>query len=148
MAGRLAAVRARIAAACERAGRDPASVELVAVSKRQDEAKIRAAYAAGQRSFGENYVQELVAKADALADLAGLRWRFVGHLQKNKAKHVARVRAACDAVDDLRLAEILARRVGEGPPLPVLVQVNVAGEAQKSGVAPAELGALVEGMRA
>ncbi len=145
---RLDVVRARIAAACARAGRDPAQVTLVAVSKRHPPEALRDAYAAGQRVFGENYVQELVQKAEALADLEGLRFRFVGHLQRNKAKHLARVRAACDGLGDLRTAEALARRVGDAPPLPVLIQVNVAGEAQKSGVPPSEVSALVRGVRA
>ncbi|MEO0326024.1 MAG: YggS family pyridoxal phosphate-dependent enzyme [Myxococcota bacterium] len=145
---RLEAVRARVAAACRSAGRDPAEVTLVAVSKRHGPERIREAYDAGQRVFGENYVQELVGKAEALAELADLRFRFIGHLQRNKAKYLVRVRAACDGLGDLRAAEALARRVGEGPPLPVLVQVNVAGEAQKSGAAPADLPALVREIRA
>lgn len=149
VAARLAAVRARIDAACARAGRDPSGVELVAVSKTQPAEAVRAAYVAGQRVFGENYVQELVAKAAALSDLDGLRWHFVGHLQRNKAKDVAGVARCVETVDSPRLAEALAKRVSPGmPPLEVMLQVNVGGEVQKSGCAPEELPALIDAVRA
>ena len=151
IAGGLADVRARIARACLVAGRDPGEVELLAVSKRHDEAAIRAAYALGQRSFGENYVQELEQKARALRDLPELRWRFIGHLQRNKAKVLAplaaEVHLAVDGVDSLRTAEALDRRAGERS-VEVLLQVNIAREAQKSGVDPDALPELISELRA
>jgi pyridoxal phosphate enzyme (YggS family) len=148
IAARLAAVRARIVRACERAGRAPEDVRLLAVSKKHDVDAIRACYAMGQREFGENYVQELVAKADALADLPDLRLHLIGHLQRNKVKDVVRVGAAVDTVDSLRLAESLAERANAlGKRARVLVQVNVGDEAQKSGVPDSELAALIERIR-
>ena len=145
----LAAVRARIDAACIAAERAPGSVELVAVSKTQPVEAVRAAYAAGQRVFGENYVQELVAKAAACADLADVRWHFIGHLQRNKAKEVARVGATVESVDSARLAAALGERAGvEQRVLDVFAQVNVAAEPQKSGCAVAELPEVLEVVRA
>jgi len=139
---RLEAVRARITAAARANGRDPAEVRLVAVSKTKDAAAIRLAYAAGQRDFGENYAQELAKKAAELEDLGDLRWHFIGHLQRNKAKLVAPVASVVHTVDSARLAEELGKRA-EGA-LPVLVEVNVGGEDQKSGCRPAELGSVLE----
>lgn len=144
---RLGAVRARVAAAATACGRDPRDVTLVAVSKLQPEALIRAAYAEGQRDFGENYVQELLRKRDALADLSELRWHLIGHLQSNKAKHVAPFIDHVHTVDDARLGAALGARAAQaGRVIPVLVQVNVGGEAQKSGCAPEALGALIEAL--
>lgn len=141
----LDAVRARIADAARRCGRDPASVTLVAVSKRQPEALIRAAYACGQRDFGENYVQELTQKREALADLAGLRWHMIGHLQTNKAKYIAPFVHMVQTLDDARVAEALSKRAqAAGRTIDALVQVNVGGEAQKSGCAPEALPALLD----
>lgn len=143
----LAAVRARIAAAALACGRDPDEVTLVAVSKLQPEALIRAAYACGQRDFGENYVQELVSKREALADLAEIRWHLIGHLQRNKAKHVAPFVHVAHTVDDLDLGAELGRRAkSAGRVIDALVQVNVGGEAQKSGCAPGDLAALLRGL--
>lgn len=141
IAAQLAAVRARIERAARAAGRDPAAVRLMAVSKTKPETAIRAAYAAGQRDFGENYVQELAEKASALADLSDLRWHMIGHLQRNKAKQVVKLVSAIHTVDSVRLAEELGKRAAEAERgrLSVLVEVNVGGEAQKSGCAPAEL---------
>ncbi len=140
----LAEVRASIDAAARACGRDPRGVTLVAVSKTRGPESVRAAYAAGQRDFGENYVQELVVKADALADLTDLRWHFIGHLQTNKARAVAGLAAAVHSVDSERLVRELGRRAGvDGRRVGVLIQVNVAGEGQKSGCAPAELGAIL-----
>ena len=144
----LAEVRERIARACREAGRDAREVTLLAVSKTHPVELVRAAYAAGQRDFGENYVQELVAKADACADLPGLRWHAIGHVQKNKAKDVARVAHVVHTVDDARLAEALHKRVEPGRTLEVLLQVNVAAEPQKSGCDIAALPALVDAVRA
>lgn len=149
IAGGLAAVQSRIAAACARAGRDPNGVALIAVSKAHPVEAVRAAYAAGLRVFGENYAQELAHKADALADLDGIRWRFIGHLQRNKIKLIERAEATVDTVDSKRLAEaISARAVSREIEVEVLLQVNVGAEAQKSGCAPAELPALVDAVRA
>ena len=149
IAGAIERVRERIEHACERAGRDPGSVQLVAVSKGHPEEVIRAAYAAGMRVFGENYAQELGAKASALSDLRDIRWRFIGHLQRNKIKLIEGARATVDTVDSARLAQALSARAGaSGTDLEVLLQVNVGGEAQKSGCTPDEVPALVEAVRA
>jgi pyridoxal phosphate enzyme (YggS family) len=142
----LADVRANIDAAARAAGRDPAAVQLVAVSKTHPSAAIREAYAAGQRDFGENYVQELVQKAQELSDLKELRWHLIGHLQRNKARHVASLLALLHTVDSVELAGELSKRVEPGMRLPVLVEVSIAGEEQKHGVAPGELGALLDGI--
>jgi pyridoxal phosphate enzyme (YggS family) len=139
---RLQAVHERIARAARAAGRDPAAVRLVAVSKTKDQAAVRQAYAAGQRDFGENYAQELAKKAAELEDLSDLRWHFIGHLQRNKAKLVARVASVVHTIDSARLAEELGKRAAE--PFPVLVEVNVGGEDQKSGCRPAELGGVLD----
>jgi len=139
-------VHERIERACARAGRSASEVTLVAVSKTHPADAVREAYAAGQRVFGENYVQELAGKAPALADLSELRWHFIGHLQRNKVKDVVRVGALVETVDSLRLAQELDKRTSAR--VPVLLQVNVAGEAQKSGCAPDELDALVPAVRA
>lgn len=148
VASGLADVRARIASACARAGRDPGSVKLLAVSKRHAPEAMRAAHALGQREFGENYVQELVQKAAALADLPDLRLRLIGHLQRNKIKDVLRAAATVDTLDSIRLAQALAERASAvGVVVPVLVQVNIGDEPQKSGVAEAELPALVAAIR-
>ncbi len=141
-------MRARIDAACARAGVPASRVKLLAVSKLQPVEAIRAAYALGQRDFGENYVQELVHKAAALADLPELRWRLIGRLQRNKVKEVVPVGCSVDTVDSLRLGEALqARAVQDSRVIEVLVQANIGAEPQKAGVAPAELGALVNALR-
>lgn len=145
----LAAVRERIARAEARAGRAAGSVTLVAVSKTKPPSAIREAYAAGQRVFGENYVQELVDKRRELRDLDGLSLHFIGHLQTNKAKDVVRASATIETVDSLRLASELAKRAAnERVRVPVLLQVNVAREPQKSGCDPDALPALIAHVRA
>ncbi|MEZ4392366.1 MAG: YggS family pyridoxal phosphate-dependent enzyme [Polyangiales bacterium] len=145
----LEAVRARVAAAASACGRGAGEVTLVAVSKLQPEALIRAAYACGQRDFGENYVQELLRKRDALADLDGVRWHLIGHLQSNKARHVAPFAHLVHTVDDARLGAELGRRaLAAGRVQEVLAQVNVGGEAQKSGCAPEGLPALLDALSA
>lgn len=136
----------RVREAEARAGRPAGSVEVVAVSKLQPPEAIRAAYAAGARAFGENYAQELRDKAEALSDLAGLRWHAIGPLQTNKARYVARSAHVFHALDRLEVAQELSRR-RTGTPLAVFVEVNVGGEGTKSGVAPASLGALLEAVR-
>lgn len=139
---RLEAVRARIAVAARSSGRDPSEVRLVAVSKTKDAASIRLAYAAGQRDFGENYAQELVKKAAELEELRDLRWHFIGHLQRNKAKVVAPVASVVHTVDSARLAEELGKRAEDS--LAVLVEVNVGREDQKSGCRTTELGEVLD----
>jgi pyridoxal phosphate enzyme (YggS family) len=140
----LAGVRASIDAAARACGRDPGEVTLVAVSKTRGPEAVRAAYAAGQRDFGENYVQELLTKAEALSDLTDLRWHFIGHLQTNKARAVARCAAVVHSVDSERLVRELGRRAAaDGRRVGVLVQVNVAMEEQKSGCSPVELDAIL-----
>lgn len=130
-------VRSRITAACTRVGRDPATVRLLAVSKTVDEERIRLSYAAGCRELGENKVQEAHRKWEQTADLGDLRWSVIGHLQTNKAKLVARFASEFQALDSLRLAEALDRRLqAEGRGLDVFVQVNTSGEASKYGLDP------------
>jgi pyridoxal phosphate enzyme (YggS family) len=149
IAERLAEVRGRIAAAAARAGRPAESVTLLAVSKTKSEALIREAYAAGQRDFGENYVQELCEKAAALADLPGLRWHVIGPLQRNKVKQVVPVAALVHTVDRPALAEEIEKRAAAaGRVVPVLLEVNVGGEASKAGCPPAEAAALAAAVRA
>ncbi len=139
----------RIERACARAGRSTREVSLVAVSKAHPDEAVRAAYACGLRVFGENYAQELARKAEALADLPDIRWRFIGHLQRNKIKLVERASATIDTVDSAKLAEaVSARAVSQGTQVELLLQVNVGRESQKSGCAPTEVGALVESVRA
>jgi pyridoxal phosphate enzyme (YggS family) len=145
---RLADVRERIRRAAEAAGRDPLFVGLVAVSKTQPPERIRAAYDAGQRDFGENYVQELRSKQEALSDLAGIRWHFIGHLQRNKARQVVGRVALVQTVDSLGLLEELGKRaVAAGTEAEILLQVDVAGEETKSGCSPEELRTLVTAAR-
>ena len=134
IASRLREVRARIETAAKRAGRDPHEITLVAVSKTKPLADIEAAYAAGQRIFGENYAQELVEKGEALAHLSDLEWHFIGQLQTNKAKFITRHARMVHAVDSDKLARELAKRAERT--LDVLVEVNVGGEASKGGVTP------------
>lgn len=139
LAERLEAVRARVASACARAGRPVESVTLVAVSKLKPAGMIREAYAAGQRDFGENYAQELRDKAVELADLEGLRWHAIGPLQTNKVKYVAKVASAFHALDRLEVARELSKRREGMTSLPCFVEVNVGGEATKSGLEPSAL---------
>ena len=142
IASRLAEVRARIERAARDAGRDPSLVKLVAVSKTKGPEAVREAYAAGQRAFGENYAQELAAKAEALADLPGVEWHFIGHLQTNKARVVAKHAHVVHTVDSAALARELGKRVareGRAGPMPVLIEVSVGGEAQKAGATPSEI---------
>jgi hypothetical protein len=143
IAQRLAEVRTAIAAAAVRAGRDPSEVLLVAVSKTQPAAAIAAAHAAGQRDFGENYVQELLAKATELAPLDGLRWHAIGALQRNKARDVARVAAVVHTIDRVELATELVRRAeAAGRTVDALIEVGIAGEEQKAGCRPEQARAI------
>jgi pyridoxal phosphate enzyme (YggS family) len=138
IAANLQAVRARIAAACLAAGRPVDAVQLLAVSKTWPTASVREALAAGQRAFGENYVQEGAAKVAEMAG-AGLEWHFIGPLQSNKTRLVAENFAWTHSVERLKIAERLASQRPAGlAPLQVCIQVNVSGEASKSGCAPDE----------
>ena len=139
-------VRGRIRAAAERAGRDPRSVRLVAVSKHQPLVAIREAMAAGQMVFGENYLQEAEDKIAALGQ--GVLWHCIGHLQSNKARIAAEVFDCIETVDRLKLAKALETRLVElGKTMPVLIQVNVGGESQKAGVTSEEAGQLCRGLQ-
>lgn len=146
----LGAVRARIERAAGDCGRDAATVRLIAVSKGMPPECIREAYAAGQRAFGENYAQELAAKAAVLADLVDLEWHFIGHLQTNKARVVARHAHFVHTVDSVPLARELGRRAVKerAAGLPVLVEVNVGGEPQKAGAAPGDIAEVMAAIRA
>ncbi|HZO83314.1 MAG TPA: YggS family pyridoxal phosphate-dependent enzyme [Candidatus Binataceae bacterium] len=134
IAARLAEVRDRASGAARRARRDPGAIRIVLASKAQPPEAIRAAYAAGAREVGENYVQEAAAKQDALADLPDLRWHLIGHLQTNKAREAARRFALIHSLDSARVAAALARARPERR-VPVLIEVNAADEATKRGVA-------------
>lgn len=139
MQERVAQVRARIERAAERAGRDPRSVTLVAVSKRHPAAAVREAYGLGLRAFGENYAQELVAKA-AEVDLPDIAWHMIGHLQTNKVRLVTPVVSDVHSVDSVYLAHELGKRAAKaGRTIGALVEVNVAGDQAKSGCSPSEL---------
>jgi PLP dependent protein len=143
----IAAVSERIEKAARRAGRLRKDIALMAVSKTQPPDKIHEAYSAGLRLFGENRVQELSAKSAALADLHDADWHMIGHLQTNKAARTVELFNAVDSVDSLKLAEKLdgsARRLGKK--VDVLIEINVGGEAAKSGIAPdsPELDALLQ----
>jgi pyridoxal phosphate enzyme (YggS family) len=143
-------VKRRITAACLGVARDANSVTLLAVSKTFGPDAVREAFAAGQRAFGENYVQEALAKVEALADLrTGIEWHLIGPLQSNKTRVVAEAFDWVHSVDRLKIAERLAEQRPAGlPPLNLCLQVNVSGEASKSGIAPAELPALARAVAA
>jgi|SRR5580704_7520232 PLP dependent protein len=136
----IASIRDRIAAAACRAGRQPEDIALMAVSKTFPAERIREAYDAGLRMFGENRVQEFAGKANALRDLHSAEWHLIGHLQTNKATKAVELFAAVDSVDSLRLAQKLNASAQQlGKKLKVLIEINVGGEAAKSGVAPESL---------
>jgi pyridoxal phosphate enzyme (YggS family) len=144
----LQAVKVRIAGAARAAGRDPAAVVLLAVSKSHAPALIEQAFGAGQRAFGENYVQEALDKMDALARLP-IEWHLVGPLQSNKTRLVAARFQWVHTIEREKIARRLCEQRPETlPPLDVLVQVNVSGEASKSGVAPGEVTALAQAVAA
>jgi pyridoxal phosphate enzyme (YggS family) len=144
----LQVVRARIAAAARAAGREPGDIALLAVSKTFAAEQVRAAYAAGQREFGENYAQEAMEKIDALAALP-IIWHFIGPVQSNKTRSIAQ---HFDWVHSVA-SEKIGRRLAEARPagldsLNICLQVNVSGEASKSGVAPEQARPLAEALRA
>lgn len=144
IAENIAKVRARIREAEQAYGRAPGSVELLAVSKTKSAADIREAHACGLADFGENYLQEALAKQAELADLA-LTWHFIGPIQSNKTRPIAEHFHWVHSVDRLKIAQRLSeQRPASLPPLNILLQVNVSGEDSKSGCAPDELPALAQ----
>lgn len=147
---RLQAVRERLTNACTRAGRSAHSVTLLAVSKTQPAEAVRLAHAAGQRAFGENYVQEGLTKIEALADLrADLEWHLIGPLQSNKTRAVAEAFDWVHSIDRLKTAQRLSeQRPASAAPLQVCLQVNISGENSKSGVDPAEVAELAHAVAA
>ena len=146
VARRLAEVRDRVAAAARRGGRPPSAIRIVLATKTQPPEAIRAAYEADAREFGENYVQEAQAKHEALGDLAGLRWHLIGHLQTNKARVAASMFDLIQSVDSERLAKALAR-AHPTPHIRVLIEVNLADEKTKSGVAKDTVERLIASIR-
>ncbi|MGB9331907.1 MAG: YggS family pyridoxal phosphate-dependent enzyme, partial [Steroidobacteraceae bacterium] len=145
---RLAEVRARMAQAAAAAGRSSQSVTLLAVGKAQPLERLAAAASAGVQDFGENYLEEARAKIAALQDRA-LTWHFIGRLQSNKTRPIAETFAWVHTLDRLKVAERLAaQRPFHAPPLNVCLQVNLAGEISKGGVAPQELPALAAAVAA
>jgi pyridoxal phosphate enzyme (YggS family) len=135
IAENIESIRERIAAAAKRAGRLPEEIQLMAVSKTQSSERIRKAYAAGARLFGENRVQEFGGKIGTLADLINIEWHMIGHLQTNKSSTAAELFAAVDSVDSLKLAEKLNAAAHQlGKTLDALIEINVGGEAAKSGI--------------
>ena len=144
IAGRLAGIRQRIEAAARSAGRDPSSIRLVAVSKTFPMEAIREAYAAGQRDFGENRVQEVLQKIASGTDLE-IRWHLLGHLQTNKARKAAPAFAAIHSVDTVELLQKIDAAAAEAGRTPeVLIQVDLAGEATKFGAPPVDVPRLFE----
>jgi len=142
IADNITAVAARIAAAAQAAGRDSATIGLLAVSKTKPAAAVREAYAAGLRNFGENYLQEALGKQVELTDLP-LCWHFIGPIQSNKTRAIAEHFDWVHSVDRLKIAQRLSeQRPADLPPLNICIQVNVSGEASKSGCTPADLPAL------
>ncbi len=139
LAGRAAEVRARVARAAERVGRDPAAITVIAVTKTVPAAVVRSAHRLGFTIFGENRVQEAQAKIGELGR-EGMRWELIGHLQSNKAARAVELFDRVQSVDSVRLAALLDTHAAQrAAPLPVLLEVNVAGEASKSGFAPDDL---------
>lgn len=145
IAERLQLIKQLVNDSAQQSGRDPATVRLVAVSKRKPISLIREAYQAGQRDFGENYSQELLNKAEQLADLADIRWHHIGHLQRNKVKGIIGSAQLLHAVDREALVHELDKR-GQtlGVSSEVLLQINLAGEQSKSGCPPEQLSALLD----
>lgn len=144
LADRLARVRERIENACARAGRDPASVRLLAVTKVFGPEMIRTGYELGLRDFGENYVQEMERKAPFLADLAGARFHLIGHLQSNKTKKAALLFSSVDSVDTVKIAQ---RLDAESMPLEAMIEVKLSAEESKSGAGVEQLPEIIEAIR-
>ncbi len=146
--GNLESIRAKIAEAAERAGREPSDVTLIAVSKKKSAAAVKEAFTCGQQVFGENYVQEAADKIDVLQELRPrISWHFIGHLQRNKAKRAVELFDFIETVDSLKLLRALSRHaLSAGSVMPVLLQVNIAGEASKAGMAPEDLVLFIDTM--
>ncbi len=141
---RFSFIKEKVTEVCKRAGRDPGEVKILGASKKQAVEKIRAAYEAGLRLIGENYVQEAREKREALSDLA-LEWHLIGPLQTNKAKQAVKIFDLIETIDRPSVAKELAKRAEKsGRCLPVFIEVNVGGEETKAGVAPEELFSLAE----
>jgi len=137
VAENISSIHKSMAIAARRAGRNPNEIALMAVSKTQSPERIREAYNAGQRLFGENRVQEFAGKVEALRDLQAAEWHLIGHLQTNKAAKTAELFQAVDSVDSLKLAEKLNAAASTlGRKLEVLIEINVGGETTKSGISP------------
>jgi pyridoxal phosphate enzyme (YggS family) len=148
IAANISTLGARIRAAATKAQRDPAAIGLLAVSKTKPAEALREAYAAGLRDFGENYLQEALGKQAELSDLP-LCWHFIGPIQSNKTRAIAENFAWVHSVDRLKIAQRLSeQRPAELPPLNICIQVNVSGEASKSGCAPQDLPALANAISA
>jgi len=149
LSARIAAVRDRIERAAAAAQRDPATVQLLAVSKRHPAGTVREAYDLGIRAFGENYAQELVSKADEVGQLDDIAWHMIGHLQTNKARLLAPVVATIHTIDSTYVASELGKRAAKlGRKIAALIEVNVAKDAAKSGCSPSELASIIEAVRA
>ncbi|WIE50243.1 YggS family pyridoxal phosphate-dependent enzyme [Pseudomonas sp. GM17] len=148
IADNIALVSARIRAAAQASQRDESNIHLLAVSKTKPAAALREAYAAGLRDFGENYLQEALGKQAELGDLP-LSWHFIGPIQSNKTRAIAENFAWVHSVDRLKIAQRLSeQRPADLPPLNICIQVNVSGEASKSGCTPADLPALASAISA
>ena len=146
LAANFTALEARLVAACAKAGRPRDGVTLVAVSKRHPEQLVRLAWELGHRDFGENYAQELRDKHAGLADCTGLRWHAIGPVQSKNAKYLAKAATIFHALERLDVAQELSKR-RVGAPLQCLIEVNVAAEDSKAGLAPSEVAALVTAVR-
>jgi PLP dependent protein len=147
IAARLQAVRSRIAAAAIKAGRSPEDIRLIAVSKTFTAAAIMEAHTAGQVDFGESYLQEAALKIASLSDI-GLDWHYIGPIQSNKTRQIAELFNWVHAVDRIKIAQRLASSRPAGlPPLEICIQVNISGEASKSGVQPEEALALAQAVQ-
>ena len=139
----LAIVQSRISEACKKVGREPGSVRLLPVTKTVSAERLRIAYAAGCHEMGENKIQEAREKSEVLSDL-GIKWCVIGHLQTNKAKYLARIADEFQALDSIKVAEALDKRLQiEGRSMDIFVQVNSSGEASKFGLAPDDVRAFV-----
>ncbi len=148
IAAALQGIRERVRRAAQACGRACEEIRIVAVSKSKPASAVREAYEAGQRDFGENYVQEFVDKAQQLADLQDLRWHFIGHLQTNKARVIAERAHAVQSLDSVRLAQELGKRAAAvGRVLPVLIEVNLGAEESKSGASIDDARSLLEAAR-
>ena len=147
IARRLEAVRERIARAAARSSRSTDTIRLVLASKTQPPEAVRAAYQAGARDFGENYIREGASKREALADLSHVTWHLIGHLQSNKTRLATRTFEIIQTVDSARLADAIAHALPT-PPMRVLIEVNLGGEPGKSGVGAGDVESLIDASRA